>query len=139
MDNSPVSHGHKDNKLDILELFKGAIKSDGSLDLRSTFGRSLRAIQEEIDKDQEEAARAILKRDIAFYAVLQKIAESYILAHPESIFTDQGINPLLSKDLLKIQQLKRMALNNLLDMKKKGKRGGKRPKDGRDLDSIEFI
>lgn len=135
MDNSPANQEEK-NPPDILKLFEGAIKGDGSLDLRSTFGRSLRAIQEQLEEDEIETAKAMLKRDVSFFTIFQKVIESYLLANPEIIITEQGLSPLVMRDLVKIQEAKRHTLNRLLELKKK-RSSGKR-KGGRDLSAISF-
>lgn len=130
MEDLEVSHQGSKDKVDILYLFKDSIKADGSVDMRSTLGRSLRTIKEAIKDDKFRAAESILINDIAMLATLEKAIECHVLSNPETIFSDSGLNPLLASNLLRFREIKYRAINLLLGLKpKKGKKN-------RDLNEI---
>ncbi|RJP90950.1 MAG: hypothetical protein C4518_08630 [Desulfobacteraceae bacterium] len=135
MENSPANQGK--DKPNIIELFRDAIKLDGTIDMRSAYGRAIRSLQDELDKDQVQAAAAFLRRDIAIYATIEKVIECHLLSNPESIIGAEGLNPLITGDLMKLQEAKRRALTFLIDLKKKKKSDGKMNKN-RDLSNITF-
>ena len=116
----------------VLDLFTDALKSDGSIDMRSTWGRGLRAVKDALRQDQAAAIQQIIENDIAIYLTIQKAIECFVLSSPESIITKEGLNPLISKDLMRFKEATRRSLSLLMDLKRKGK--GK--KKGRDLEEI---
>ena len=136
MGNSPASQpGNKPSS--VLDLFKDAIKLDGTIDMRSSYGRAIRSLRNELDADQEQAAAAFLKNDIATYAIIERAIQCHLLLNPESIINAEGLNPLITGDLIKIMEAKRRALNALLELRRKKKGNGK-GKNGRDLNAISF-
>ena len=136
MDNSPASQpGNK--PATVLDLFKDAIRLDGSIDGRSAYARSIKALQDEMDRDLPQATAAFLKRDAAILAVVARVIESHIAGNPESIFnTDGTLSTLITVDLIKIMDAKRKCLKDISELKRKKKGPGKGR--GRDLDSISF-
>ncbi|MFZ2634410.1 MAG: hypothetical protein WA081_19570 [Desulfosalsimonadaceae bacterium] len=136
MNSLPVNQP-EDKPLNIMTLFEAALKADGSIDMRSTYGRSLRAIRDSLDADLNGSAEAFLKKDISTLVILEKTVESYLLSNPSSIISDKGLNPLITGDLMKLQEAKRRALTFLIDLKKKEKNKGKLNKN-RDLNNICF-
>ena len=119
----------------VLDLFTDALKSDGSIDMRSTYGRSLRAVKDALRQDQSAAIQQIIENDIAIFLTMQRAIECFVLANPESVITNEGLNPLISKDLMRFKEATRRSLSLLMDLKRKGK---KKKGKGRDLDEIYF-
>ncbi|MFZ2633638.1 MAG: hypothetical protein WA081_04705 [Desulfosalsimonadaceae bacterium] len=136
MSNLPAT-GHE-SKANILELFQNALKADGTINGRSSFGKAIAAIQGALNKNEVQAAGAMVRKDIALYSIIEKVIESHLVSNPEQIISADGkINPLISVELLRIQEAKRRALTFLIDLKKKEKNKGKSGK-GRDLNNISF-
>ena len=119
------------------DLFKGAVNGDGTINMRSTWGRSIRAVKDALQDDQFEAARAILEDQIAQTMTLERAIMEYILGNPAVFFVDGKLNWMISKDLLGFQEQTRKALALLLDLKRK-KKLTKPKSSGRDLDALSF-
>lgn len=124
-------------KTNIIDLFRDAVKQDGTIDMRSSYGRAIKALKDELDHDQFQAAAELFKRDIAIYTIIEKAIECHLLSNPEAIISESGINPMITGELVNIQSAKRRAINALLDLEKK-KRGRSKAKKDRDLDAISF-
>lgn len=119
------------------DLFKGAVNGDGTVNMRSTWGRSIRAVKDALQADQFEAARAILEDQIAQTMTLERAIMEFMLGNPPAFFADGQLNPMISKDLMNFQEQTRKAIYLLLDLNRK-KKISKPKGSGRDLSAISF-
>lgn len=102
-------------------LFSDALKSDGTLDLRSTYGRSLRAAKEMLAADHIQAADSIVVDQIATLLTLQKGIERTFLSNPSQVICSDGLNSLIKKDLFQVIELTRKSLRFLADLRRSKK------------------
>ncbi|BBO73860.1 hypothetical protein DSCW_12770 [Desulfosarcina widdelii] len=120
------------------DLFKGAVNGDGTVNMRSTWGRSIRAVKDALKDDQFEAARAILEDQIAQTMTLERAIMEFMLGNPAAFFVDGKLNEMISKDLMNFQEQTRKALYLLLDLDRKKKITQPKGSAGRDLSAISF-
>lgn len=131
------SESEPDQPVFVPDLFKGAVNGDGTVNMRSTWGRSLRAVKDALRTDQFETARAILEDQVAQTMTLERAIMEFMLGNPTAFFVNGELNPLICRDLLKFQGQTRQALGLLLDLKRR-KKSAKPKAAGRDLNSIEI-
>ena len=112
-------------KPNILNLFVDAIKSDGSIDGRSAFGRSLAAIRSELDADLYTTSKEILQDHVSVSLVLQRVIESHLVSHPKLLTGKTDDAEYFIGLLLKLKNETRKSLNDLntLERKHKAKQG----------------
>lgn len=124
-------------RADIAGLFKDCVKKDGSLDMRSTFGRAIRAMKEILSDNPQVASDEMLKHDIAVLQTIERAIFGYVLSKPESIFNDEKetLNPLLLT-ALRIRDNKHKAIALLLGLTRRKAPTNKRA--ARDLNDISL-
>ena len=119
------------------EIFSKALKADGSIDKRSSFGKALRAMRSALQDDLKGTAKDILENQIAALSLLEQSIMAHILGQPNEFVVDGQLNKMISIDLLKFQAAQRAALNQLAGLSGRGSMKNANGK-GRDLDLLDL-
>lgn len=125
--------------LETISLLQGAVKADGTINGRSTWGRSIAAVKEALQADQYQSAKALLEHQVATLSVIEKVIEQYVLQNVDRFFVDGELNPLIANNLVRFQGHTRQALTMLIELNRRKQLGllGKKGK-GRDLSELSF-
>ena len=132
-DSQTVTKPESAGQANLMHLFKDALKADGSVDMRSTYGRSIRAIKDLLQEDPETTMVEIVQSMIAIDLTLLKAVESYALADPDRLFQEGELSELITKNLFKIQVEIRNNLKVLKQLRKKHRGTGDSKRNLSDL------
>ena len=119
--NKPKNKAELDRKA--LDVFLNAVDLSGGISYRSRYGRNIKEIQEQLSKDVDNTAIALLRADVSHLAVIKRAVLAFLLNNPETIVTAEGVNKLLTSDYVRISNTLRQTLVTLrtFESSRKGK------------------
>jgi hypothetical protein len=84
---------------------------EGKLDERTHHGKKIKAIKDVVTANFEEAAKAILRSDIANNLIIQRALMDYALKNPDKLVDEKGeLAPALAKHFLRFQDATRRSI-----------------------------
>ena len=111
----------KQSQPTILSLFEDSIKADGTVDLRSRYGRTLRSLTERLNDNVYETSKQILQDSVAVSATIQKVVEAHIVANPELLCSTGDDAQFFLNSFLKLKNETRKSIQALNDLERKHK------------------
>lgn len=128
---SPLGKAKKRRpKGDVEEIIAGL--QEGSLDKRTRTAMQFQAVKEALGEDPTAVAKALLRHDVAVYAVINRAILEHVQNKQGEIVTKKGELPaLVTRDLPKFQQAMTKAVEALIRLE--GKDGGKGSLDVADI------
>ena len=105
---------------------------EGNLDRRTKTAMQFQAVKEALGEDPKAVAKALLRHDVAVYAVINRAILEHVQSKQGEILTKDGELPaLVTRDLPKFQAAMTKAVEALLRLE--GKDGGKNMLDVADI------
>lgn len=94
---------------------------EGSLDKRTKTAMQFQAVKEALGEDPKAVAKALLRHDVAVYAVINRAILEYVQNKQGEIITEKGELPaLVTRDLPKFQGAMTKAIEALIRLEGKG-------------------
>lgn len=115
---------------DVEEVIAGL--QEGSLDKRTRTAMQFQAVKEALGEDPKAVAKALLRHDVAVYAVINRAILEHVQSKQGEIITKEGELPaLVTRDLPRFQAAMTKAVEALLRLE--GKDSGKNVLDVADI------
>lgn len=93
---------------------------EGTLDQRTKTAMQFNAVKEALGKDPEKVAAALLRHDVAVFAIVNRAILDFVQANQGQLVSDSGVIPeMLIKDFPKFQAAQTKALEALIKLERK--------------------
>jgi len=98
---------------------------EGTLDQRTRTAMQFNAVKEALGEDPEKVASALLRHDIAIYAVVNRAILDFVQENQGELVSKGGVIPdMLTKDFPRFQAAQTKALETLIKLERKNKGKG---------------
>ncbi len=120
----------------IQDLFRGALKGDGTISGRSALGAHFRAVTAGLKAGK--IGEDVLSRLIGMDLLLLKVLEAEIIGNPSTVIQDGRLSPAIAVDLRDIRASLRQSLKDyeLIRARAKGGSGEKGRRGRKNLEKI---
>lgn len=93
---------------------------EGTLDQRTKTAMQFNAVKDALGKDPEKVAAALLRHDVAVFAIVNRAILDFVQANQGQLVSDSGVIPeMLIKDFPKFQAAQTKALEALVKLERK--------------------